>query len=195
MAKYKYAADYNEDTQARAVGLDLGISVKHAVNVCNMIRSKPLARAKKMLEEVIAMERAVPYRRFKKDLSHRKGDMTAGRYPVRVTKEMLTVIKSVEANAVNKGLNPSNLVIRSISAHKASNQWHYGRHRRRLMKRGHLEIVLEEASADEKAAKKGKSAAAPVAAKTESSKESAPKADTGAAKEKSTKTKSHGDKK
>ncbi|PIN70483.1 50S ribosomal protein L22 [Candidatus Woesearchaeota archaeon CG11_big_fil_rev_8_21_14_0_20_43_8] len=156
MVGHGYSAQYDPEKQARAIGVDLNISVKHAVNVCNMIRSRALAQAKTMLEEVIAEKRVVPYRRYKKDLAHKKGNMTAGRTPVKTTKEILMIIKSAEANAINKGFNASSLVISHISVQKAANQWHYGRSRGRVMKRAHLEIVLEEASkkADDKDVKK-----------------------------------------
>ena len=146
MVGYGYTSDYNAEIGARAVGKELSISVKHAVNVCNMVRLKPLAVAKKMLQEVIELKIPVPYKRFHRDLAHRKGRCAAGRYPIKTSQEILGVIKSAEVNAINKGLNVNNLIIRAISAHKSSNQWHYGRNRGRIMKRSHIEVVLEESN-------------------------------------------------
>lgn len=122
---------------------DLGISTKKSVEICNLIRNKNIEQAKKILENVINMKQAVPYNRYNMNIPHKPG-MMAARYPVNTCKVILDMLKSIEANAHNKGLT-SNLIITHISASKGSLQWHYGRKRRRKMKRTNLKIIIKEA--------------------------------------------------
>ncbi|MBI5072523.1 50S ribosomal protein L22 [Candidatus Woesearchaeota archaeon] len=154
----KYAfSDYSKELMARAVGRDLSISKKQSVEICKWIRHKPLIRAKKMLEEVIAMKTAVPYTRFNWNVGHRPG-MGPGRYPITCSAQILAILKSAEANAQAKGLNTGNLVIVHCNAQKAPTPLHYGRQRGTHMKRTHIEIVLQE-KAEKKTEEKAKSKA------------------------------------
>ncbi len=98
---------------------DLPISTKHATMVCHAIRYKNTAAAKKYLQEVIQLERAVPHPRFNFDLGHKPG-MGPGRYPIKAAKEILKLVKNVEANAQVKGLNTTILKITKLMANKAS---------------------------------------------------------------------------
>lgn len=139
--KQKYALEENEK-RARAAGISLPISIKHSVEVCSFIRNKKLESAMEQLREVVAGKRAVPYKRYNRDLAHKKG-MAAGRYPKKTCLEIIKILESVKANAEEKGLG-ENLVIKHVSANKASTPWRYGRHRRRKAKRTHITVVVEE---------------------------------------------------
>lgn len=139
----KYAfQEFNSEKMARALGVSLPISTKHSVEICKMIRLKNLQKAKAALEKVIAMDMPLRFTRFKHKVAHKK-KIGAGRYPVKACREILKMLNSVEANAQVKNLDLNNLIIRHASANKAGNQFHYGRNRR-LMKRTHLELVVEE---------------------------------------------------
>ncbi len=139
----KYAFQgYDKENMARALGASLPISAKHSEMVCNYIRGKSVERAKKMLEEVIAMEKAVPMTRHNFDRGH-KTKIGPGRYPIKTCEEILMILKSAEKNAQQK--NISDPIVLHICAHKAAKPWHYGRKRRRQMKRAHIEIVLAKA--------------------------------------------------
>ena len=72
MSKIKYASDKFSEHMAKALGRDLPISTKHGVNICRMIRGKTTVAAKKLLEEVISLKRAVPYKRYYRELSHKR---------------------------------------------------------------------------------------------------------------------------
>lgn len=144
MARYNYSAKgFNKEHSAMAVGISLSISTKQSIEICNFIRKKPLQRAKTMLNDVIAKKISVPFKRFSA-VSHRKGKIAAGRYPVNASKEILGLLESVEANAQFKGLNTANLVISHICAQQANRPMHYGRQRGRKMKRTHVEVIVEE---------------------------------------------------
>lgn len=140
----KYAfSSYNKELMARAVGRDMSISKKQSVEICKWIHKRQLEKAKKILEDAIAMKRPIPFTRFNWNVGHRPG-MGPGRYPQKAAKEILAVLKSAEANAQVKGLNTGNLHIIHINAQKASAPLHYGRQRGTHMKRTHVEIVLQE---------------------------------------------------
>ena len=128
---------------ARAIGMALPISFKQSVEVCAFIKNKNVNYAKKILKNVIEKKIAIPFRRYNWDLSHKK-NIGPGRFPEKVSKELLKLIDNVEANAQFKGLNTSNLIISHISTHNAGKTWHYGRKTRRRMKRTNIEIVVEE---------------------------------------------------
>lgn len=149
MTTYRYTTQLQG---ARAVGIGLPISVKHSVEVCAFIRGKELQLAKRLLQEVIAQRRAVPYRRYTFDLGHKAG-MSSGRYPVSTCKEILRLLESAEANAQFKGMNTAHLTVVHVLAHKASEPHHAGRHRGRRMKRAHVEMLLAERAPQQRGSK------------------------------------------
>jgi large subunit ribosomal protein L22 len=127
---------------ASARSLNLPISTKHSVEISHQIRYKNTSFARKFLEDVISMEKAVPFRRFRRDVGHKRG-MSAGRFPQKAAKEFLKLVKSVEANAQTKGLNTTTLKITKLVANKASTPITGGRLRQGT-KRTHLEIQVKE---------------------------------------------------
>lgn len=140
--------------EAKAVGVALPVSYKQSYEVAKAIRGKPLAKAKKFLEDVIAHRRAVPMTRFNADTGHKHG-MAAGRFPVNTCTHLLKLLKDAESNAQFKGLSTANLVLTHIAAQQGPGSWRYGRHRRRRAKRAHIEVIVSEIKeAEKKAAKK-----------------------------------------
>ena len=135
--------EYKKETMAKVVGRALPISTRHAIEICNYIRGKNTQKMISFLESVMKKEKVVPFKRFDKGVGHKAG-IAAGRYPIKASSEILKLLKSAEANAQFKALNTSNLVIGHISANKSSMAWHFGRQRRRRMKRTHVEIILTE---------------------------------------------------
>lgn len=105
---------------ARAYGRELRVSHKYAVELCRELRGKKLEKAKEYLLEIAELRRPLPLRRHKKGVAHRKGlrRACAGRYPVKVAKDVLKVLRSAEANAEYNGLDVERLYIRHISASK-----------------------------------------------------------------------------
>ena len=150
----KYAFEgYNPELMAKAAGVSLPISMKQCVEICTALRKKPLDRAKNILEDAIAEKKAIPYRRYNRNIGH-KPKMGPGRFSPKACMEVLTILKSAESNAQFKGLNPGNMIVKHICAHKASTPWHSGRVRGIKMKRSHVEVVLEETKKSEKKAEK-----------------------------------------
>jgi len=140
---YKYSFNYNKESMAKALGRNLPISIKQSAEICSFIRGMNLMKGKELLNEVIYKRKAVPFRRFNMDMGHKTG-IGPGRYPIKASKEILKILETVESNAVSNDLNKDKLVITHINAQKASSPWHFGRHRRRKMKRTHIEVVVKE---------------------------------------------------
>lgn len=124
-------------------GLELPISTKISVEICNFIKNKNLNKAKFHLERVLELKEAVPYKRYNSDVAHKAG-MAAGRYPIKTAKHFIDLLNQLQANAENKGLNSDSLVIYFASANQGSKVWHSGRKRRRRMKRTHVELRVRE---------------------------------------------------
>tara|TARA_Y100000310_G_C20648270_1_gene797899 strand:- start:682 stop:1278 length:597 start_codon:yes stop_codon:yes gene_type:complete len=141
--------DFNKNAMSRAQGIGLAISQKQGIEICNMIRDKEVSKVKGMLKEVIEKKRVVPFKRFNKDMGHKK-KIGPGRYPIKSSTAILKLIESAEANAQFKGLNTSNLIIRHICTNQAGKSMHFGRKTRRKMKRTNVEVVLEEQKSAEK---------------------------------------------
>ena len=92
---------------AKAMAYELHISPKHAFEVCRTIKGKRVVEAEAYLEAVLEKRAAVPFKRHKKKVAHRKGleKWDAGRYPVRVSAAILTLIREAKKNAEYKGLD------------------------------------------------------------------------------------------
>ncbi|MFH1848742.1 MAG: 50S ribosomal protein L22 [archaeon] len=150
---YSYSAECGKEN-ARAVGMSLPISTKQAVEICASLRGQKIERARKILKDAIDKKAAIKYRRYNKDVGHKKV-VGPGRYPVKACGEILKIVNSVSANAQAKGMG-ADLIIKHISAQKASSPWHYGRQIRRKMKRTHIEIIVAEAEKPKERLKKEK---------------------------------------
>ncbi len=134
---------FDKEHMAKAMGRNLPISFKQTVETCNFIRGKNVAYAKGALKKISEKKMAMPFKRFNSDMGHKK-KIGAGRFPLKVSKELISLLETVEANAQFKGLNTSNLTITHICSHKGGKAWHYGRKRRREMKRTNVEIIVAE---------------------------------------------------
>ncbi|MCH7974400.1 MAG: 50S ribosomal protein L22 [Bacteroidetes bacterium] len=149
---YSFKA-YDKENMARTIGRSMPISFKHSIEICNVIRGKNVNYAKEVLSNVIKEKHAIPFKRFNHHVGHKR-NIAAGRYPKKASKEILSLINSVEANAQFKGLSTSNLIIKHISADKASTTMRFGRKRSRRAKRTNVEVVLQEKAAKKTSIKK-----------------------------------------
>lgn len=120
MARIAYSYKPADETKAaKAMGYEIPMSFKHAVEICREIRGKKISEAMKFLEDVIAMRTPVPMRKYKKKVAHKNiPGWYAGRYPQKAAKEILKVLKNLKANAEYKGLNVDELTIVHAQAKK-----------------------------------------------------------------------------
>jgi large subunit ribosomal protein L22 len=136
-----------EDKQehfAIAKAINVAISTKQSVEISNFIRKKHIQKAKMLLQEVLDRKKAIPFKRYNRDMGHKPGKIAAGRYPEKSVNEFLRLLNTVQANAENKGLDTKILIIEEIKADKGPQQWHYGRLRRRKMKNTNLFVKVME---------------------------------------------------
>lgn len=145
-----------EHKEAMARGNDLPVSWKSVVMVGNFIRGKTVAKSKILLGQVIKMKVAVPFTKFNKDRGHKKGEIAAGRYPVKTAQEVLNLLESAESNAVNLGMDAGNLVVSRFIGNQGPTSWRFGRKRRRQTKRSHIEIFLAEKILEPKMSRKAR---------------------------------------
>lgn len=146
----------SSENTAKASALDIHISTKQSIEICNYIRKKSLEKAKATLERVITQKEAIPFKKFNKDMGHKPGKIASGRYPLNASKAILQLLNDVEANAQSKGLNTSDLTIIELCANKANTPWRHGRKRRRKSKRTHLKIVVKSKEITQKPKEKAK---------------------------------------
>ncbi len=110
-----YTATADPDTSAKALGRELPISPKMSREICGMVRGMKVDQAVQALEDVIALKRAVPLKRYNKRVSHKPG-VGPGRYPQKAAGEILKVIRSAMSNAEYKGLDVDGMVLTTITA-------------------------------------------------------------------------------
>jgi large subunit ribosomal protein L22 len=158
MTKYKYSQKNLKENQAKAVARDASVSTKTSIETVKFLKGKTTKVAIAYLEKVLEKRLAIPYTRFTDGVGHRPGNgITSGRYPQKLSKVLITLIKSLEANASMKGLGEELKIVHFV-AHRASTPMHYGRHSRREMKRTHIEIIAEEVEEKKKKPVKKKEA-------------------------------------
>ena len=142
---------------AKAMVWDVPISRKEAYEIFKVIRGMKLKDAQKLLEDVINMKTPIPYSRYKLAIAHKRGlserfprwKSPIGRYPVKAAKQILKLLKCVEANAENKDLDVERLVIIHAAAHKGPYLKRYmprafGRATPKFRTLTHLEVAVKE---------------------------------------------------
>ena len=98
---------------SRAMGMELHISPKHAREICRTVRGMRAKSARAFLEDVIALKRPVPFKRYRRNVAHRHNlvGWDAGRYPEKAAKAVLAVLDNALANAEYKGMEAERMRI------------------------------------------------------------------------------------
>ena len=146
-----YAIKEVPERSAIARVKEADVSMKDSVNIAHYLRGKPLVQAKEILEGVVKKVRPVPYFRYLDSVSHRKGKVGPGRFPVRAAKAFQELLNNVEANAEFKSLDTENLKIVHIAASKGRvvkkfTPKAYGRAGANFRDLINLEVVVKEES-------------------------------------------------
>jgi large subunit ribosomal protein L22 len=133
---------------ARARGIELPMSPKKTYEVLNAIRGMPLDRARRILEDAVALRKAIPFRRYNQETAHHRGT-GPGRFPVKVAKNILQVLKNAEENAEYESLDTDRLFIKVAASgrgriRKASMPRAQGRATAWNEQTTNVEIVLAE---------------------------------------------------
>ena len=123
MGKVRYCMDVDAaenatpETTAKAMAYELHISPKHALEVCRALKGKRVEAAERYLEAVLEKKEAIPYKRHKKKVAHRRGlnKWYAGGYPVKASAEILKIVRNAKRNAEYKGLEAEDMTIWHIA--------------------------------------------------------------------------------
>lgn len=100
-AKKQPAAPKKDEARVDVSGVP--ISTKTAVAACNFVRGKRIDRAIAELELVKRKKLPLP---MKGEIPHQKGKgVSSARYPKRVCEEFLTLLRSLESNALQHGID------------------------------------------------------------------------------------------
>ena len=141
-----YSMQVNDEKTAKASIINADVSYKHAAIVMDAIRGMPLKKAERLLDEVIAKKRPLHFKKYNTGVGHRKGGII-GKYPVKASKLALKLLKNVENNAENKGLDKDKLVIIHAKADKGATiarRAPRGRWRRNDIVLAHMEVIVRE---------------------------------------------------
>jgi large subunit ribosomal protein L22 len=133
---------------ARARGQELPMSPKKTYEVLNAIRGLDLDKARKVLEDAIALKRAIPFRRYNQETAHKRG-IGPGRYPKKVCEALIGILANAESNAEFQGLDTDRLFIKVAASsrgriQKANMPRAQGRATAWNEQTTHVEIVLGE---------------------------------------------------
>lgn len=120
MPHFGYAfQNFDATKHVRASVREKDISHKHAREIAKMIQGLSIEKARDNLQEVIALKRAVPFRRFKNEVGHKSDTgVMSGRYPQKAATEFVRLLDNLEANAEYKGMDLDRLKIISANTHK-----------------------------------------------------------------------------
>ncbi|MGC8533081.1 MAG: uL22 family ribosomal protein [Candidatus Parvarchaeum sp.] len=88
------------------------ISLKHTHEIMEAVKGKQISKANSLLKKVLAKEAYIPFRKYPSK-GHKHG-VPAG-YPQKATKQVISMLEELKANAKNMGLDESKIVISSYS--------------------------------------------------------------------------------
>jgi len=152
MARTEYSQKIKGDTVAKAKANELNVSPKHSIEIATFIRHQRVNDAIAYLNEVVKLKKAIPFRRFNRNVAHKRGlpgNWDAGRYPVKASKEYLRILESVKKNAEYIGLDAENLEIIHASANRGRAQKAFfpramGRATPKVRESVNVEIIVRE---------------------------------------------------
>jgi len=117
MSNYSYNLDRQDIVFAKLY--DVNVSYKSLNAVCNAIRYRNVNDAMRVLDQVIAMEMPILYKRYSKKIGARSElGGRKGRYPQKAAKEVKKVLANAVANAGNKGLSGESMFVVHASSNK-----------------------------------------------------------------------------
>jgi large subunit ribosomal protein L22 len=152
MARTDYSQKISGDNIAKAKANELNMSPKHSIEIATFIRHQRVNDAIAYLNDVIALKKAIPFRRFNRNVAHKRGlpgNWDAGRYPVKASKAYIRILESVKKNAEYIGLDSDNLEIIHASANRGRAQKSFfpramGRATPKVRETVNLEVVVRE---------------------------------------------------
>ena len=142
---------YDPAVHVRASGREVNISPKVAREICVAIKGMKLTDAIEYLEKVERKEMAIPFRRHKLKVGHRKelSGFPSGAYPVKAAKAFVVVLKNLQNNVEFKGLDPERVKIIHAAAYSGRTikdyiPRAYGRSTPNFHQLVHIELIGKE---------------------------------------------------
>ena len=120
MARTDYSQKIEGENVARGKVNEVPVSPKHAIEIASFIKDKRADEAVAYLEEVVAGKKAIPFRKFNRNVAHKRGlsGWDAGRYPKKASEAYIRLLNSVTRNAEYIGLDAEKLQIVHVSANR-----------------------------------------------------------------------------
>jgi large subunit ribosomal protein L22 len=152
MARIGYSQKISGDNIAKAKANELNMSPKHSIEIAGFIRHKQINEAIAYLNEVIALKKAIPFKRFTRNVAHKRGlpgNWDAGRYPVKASKAYIRILESLKKNAEYLGLDAEKLEIVHVTANRGRAQKAFfpramGRATPKVRESVNIEIIARE---------------------------------------------------
>jgi len=147
--KKSYYTLKGNDAMARSYNCP--ISLKFSVELAREIKDKPYTKVINYLNDIIALKRHLPLKRYNSDVAHRKGTavsgVKSGRYPVKVAKYFKKILEIAKANADYKGLDSEkkDLIIKGCVVSQGVKRYNFqtkGKRRLRRDQTTNVELVL-----------------------------------------------------
>ena len=88
------------------------ISLKHTHEIMEAVKGKQISKANALLKRVLAKQDYIPFRKYPSK-GHKHG-VPAG-YPQKATKQVISMLEELKANAKNMGFDESKIVVSSYS--------------------------------------------------------------------------------
>jgi large subunit ribosomal protein L17e len=109
---------------AKAKVSDLRCHFKNTFETANVINGMPLRKAQQLYRQVLAKTRCIPFRRYNgktgRTAQAKEWGHTKGRWPRKSVVAMMSLLKNAEANAIEKGLNPNQMIIKHVQVDQAA---------------------------------------------------------------------------
>lgn len=120
MARTDYSVQEKGETTARVKANELPVSPKHSIEIARFIKNRNTVEARAYLADVVALKKAIPFKRFNRNVAHKRGldKWDGGRYPVKAATAYIKLLESVEKNAEYIGLDATKLVITHAAANR-----------------------------------------------------------------------------
>ena len=151
MARTGYSLGTRASSSPGPRRTSLPCSPKHAIEIARFIRNQDVNNALDYLNEVVALKKAVPFRRFNRNVAHKRGlvGWDAGRYPVKASKGYIKLLEGVKKNAEYSGLDADRLVIVHAAANRGRGQKAFfpramGRATPKRRETVNIEIIVQE---------------------------------------------------
>ncbi|MCL4372860.1 hypothetical protein M1384_02220 [Candidatus Parvarchaeota archaeon] len=88
------------------------ISLKHTHEIMEAVKGKQVSKANALLKKVLSKQAYIPFRKYSSK-GHKQG-VPAG-YPQKATKQVISMLEELKANAKNMGFDESKIVVSSYS--------------------------------------------------------------------------------